>query len=83
MQLGDGIEPHAAPSTFDLITSPGFGLPHLRRWPPKPHLISQSSHGESGVARRNRRRLPPLRGRRGGAGGEAGAHPGRPSRRGG
>ena len=60
-------------------------MPRLCRWPPKPNrLVSpRSSHGESGVDRRTRRRLPPVRGRRGGAGGEAAAHPGRPARRGG
>lgn len=46
---------------------------------------NQSSHGESGVARRTRRRLPPPArgGRGGGAGGEADAHPWRPAGRGG
>ena len=60
-------------------------MPRLCRWPPKPNrLVSpRSSHGESGVDKRTRRRLHPVRGRRGGAGGEAAAHPGRPARRGG
>jgi len=62
-----------------------FGEPRLIRWgrpSPRASKPSPHSHGKNGVASGTRRGRPPVRDRGAGPGGEAGAHPGRPARRG-